>query len=358
MPKVSILVPIYNVEKYLRECLDSLINQTLDDIEIICINDGPTDNSAQILQEYRLKDKRIKVINKENSGYGISMNMGLNSATGEYIGIVESDDFADLKMLEDLYNLAKEKDADVVKSDWLEYTTSTGAVRKAGRMALLPENKDLNVKDNPEILKIQPAIWSAIYRKGLLTENNIRFTETAGASYQDTGFAFKVMCLAKNVVLTDKAYIYYRQDNLNSSVKSRSKVYAICTEYAEITKFLNEHKELKPYVNTYKLVKEYVNYMWNLKRIDKQYRKEFIEKISDIFSNYKESGEIPSDFFKKVNRHEFNMLISDTAKFEKHIDKLVKKEQFRELRKKLFSIHINKSRIDITLFGKQIVRIG
>ena len=98
--------------------------------------------------------------------------------------------------------------------------------------------------------------------------------------------------------------------------------------------------------------------MWNLKRIDKQYRKEFIEKISDIFSNYKESGEIPSDFFKRVNRHEFNMLISDTAKFEKHIDKLVKKEQFRELRKKLFSIHINKSRIDITLFGKQIVRVG
>ena len=357
MSKVSILVPIYNVEKYLRECLDSLINQTLDDIEIICINDGSTDNSAQILQEYRFKDKRIKVINKENSGYGISMNIGLNSATGEYIGIVESDDFADLKMFEDLYNLAKEKNADIVKSDWLEYTTSTGAVRKAGRMALLPENKDLNVKDNPEILKIQPAIWSAIYRKELLTENNIRFTETAGASYQDTGFAFKVMCLAKNVVLTDKAYIYYRQDNLNSSVKSTSKVYAICTEYAEITKFLNEHKELKPYVNNYKLVKEYVNYMWNLKRIDKQFRKEFIEKISDIFSNYKESGEISTDFFKKVNRHEFNMLISDTAKFEKHIDKLVKKEQFRELRKKLFSIHINKSRFDITLFGKQIVRV-
>ena len=157
MPKVSIIVPIFNVEKYLRECLDSLINQTLDDIEIICVNDGSTDNSAQILQEYRFKDKRIKVINKENSGYGISMNMGLDVANGEFIGIVESDDFADSKMFEDLYNLAKEKNADIVKSDWLEYTTSTGAVRKAGRMALLPEYKDLNVKDNPEILKIQPA---------------------------------------------------------------------------------------------------------------------------------------------------------------------------------------------------------
>lgn len=356
MPKVSIIVPIFNVEKYLKECLDSLANQTLEDIEIICVNDGSTDNSPQILQEYESKDKRIKVINKENSGYGISMNMGLDSASGEYIGIVESDDFADSKMFEDLYSLAKQKDADIVKSDWFEYTTSTKIARKAGRMALLPENRTLNVKDNPEVLKIQPAIWSAIYKKSFLDENNIRFTETSGASYQDTGFAFKVMCLAKSIVLTDNAYIYYRQDNLNSSVKSTSKVYAICTEYAEITRFLNEHNEIKPYVNTYKLVKEYVNYLWNLKRIDKQFRKEFITKISEIFTTYQENGEITDDFFKKVSKQEFNMLLSDIEKFERRIDKLARKEQFRELRKKLFSIHINKSRFDITLFGKQIVR--
>ncbi len=357
MPKVSIIVPIYNVEKYLRECLNSLINQTLDDIEIICINDGSTDNSLQILKEYQFKDKRIKVINKENSGYGASMNKGLEIASGEYIGIVESDDFVSLNMFEDLYNLAKEKDADIVKSDWFEYTTSTKAVRKTGRMALFPKNKSLNVKDNPKILKIQPAIWSAIYKREFLTKNNIKFLETPGASYQDTSFAFKVLAVAKRVVFTDKAYLYYRQDNANSSVKSKYKVYAIYNEYAEITKFLNEHKRLKPYVNTYKLVKEYVNYVWNLKRIDKQFRKELIEKMSKIFLNYKESGEITDDFFKNVNRHEFNMLISDIEKFEKHIDKLVKKEQFKESRKKLFSIHINKSRIDITLFGKQIARV-
>ncbi len=358
MPKVSILVPIFNVEKYLKECLDSLINQTLEDIEIICIDDGSTDTSPQILKEYSLKDKRIKVITKKNSGYGISMNMGLEAANGEYIGIVESDDFADLKMFEDLYSLAKQKDADIVKSDWFEYTTSTKTIRKAARMALLPENKVLNVKDNPEILKIQPAIWSAIYRRNLLVENGVKFTETEGASYQDTGFAFKTMCLAKNIVLTNKAYIYYRQDNLNSSVKSTSKVYAICVEYDEIARFLNEHKELKSYVNTYKLIKEYSSYIWNLKRIDKKFRKEFVEKMSEIFSNYQKNNEITPDFFKKVSRKEFNTLIFDTSKFEKMVDRLVKKENFKKFRKKLFSVHINRSRIDISLLGKQIVRIG
>ena len=91
--KVSNLVPIYNVEKYLHECIDSILNQTLQDIEIILINDGSTDNSPAICEEYAKKDKRVKVINTANSGYGHSMNMGLDTASGEYIGNVESDDY-------------------------------------------------------------------------------------------------------------------------------------------------------------------------------------------------------------------------------------------------------------------------
>ena len=113
--KVSVLVPIYNVEEFLPECLDSLVNQTLKDIEFICINDGSKDDSLKILKEYAKKDKRILIINKKNSGYGDSMNKGLEKAKGEYIGIVESDDFIDLDAFEKLYNIAKKNDADVVK---------------------------------------------------------------------------------------------------------------------------------------------------------------------------------------------------------------------------------------------------
>lgn len=118
---VSILVPIYNVERYLEKCLNSLISQTLKNIEIICINDGSTDNSLAIIKKYAQKDSRIVIINKKNTGYGDSMNQGLKRAKGEYIGIVESDDFVDKKMFEVLYNMALQYKADIVKSSFYQY---------------------------------------------------------------------------------------------------------------------------------------------------------------------------------------------------------------------------------------------
>ena len=113
MPKVSVVVPIYNVEKYLRECLDSIVGQTLKDIEIICVDDGSTDRSLSILREYEQKDPRIKVITKPNAGYGHSMNMGLDAATGEYMGIVDSDDYILPDMYETLYGFAVKDDLDI-----------------------------------------------------------------------------------------------------------------------------------------------------------------------------------------------------------------------------------------------------
>ena len=106
MCRVSVLVPVYNVKKYLRQCLDSLAAQTLDGIEFICIDDGSTDGCSEILDAYAEKDERFRVIHKENSGYGASMNVGLRAARGEYIGIVESDDFADAEMFAALYDVA------------------------------------------------------------------------------------------------------------------------------------------------------------------------------------------------------------------------------------------------------------
>ena len=119
--KVSILVPVCNVEKFLEKCLQSLVDQTLKDIEIICINDGSKDNSLSIIKKFANLDNRIVIIDKPNSGYGDSMNCGLDLAKGEYIGIVESDDFANLDMFEKLYGLAKCYDADIVKSNYNLY---------------------------------------------------------------------------------------------------------------------------------------------------------------------------------------------------------------------------------------------
>lgn len=121
MAKVSIVVPVYNVQKYLRQGLDSIVNQTLQDIEIICVDDGSTDESGKILDEYAAKDGRVKVIHKNNTGYGNSMNIGFTAASGEYIGIVESDDYADPKMFETLYQIASANNLDIVKSGFYYY---------------------------------------------------------------------------------------------------------------------------------------------------------------------------------------------------------------------------------------------
>lgn len=357
-PKVSILVPIYNVENYLRECLESLINQTLQDIEIICINDGSTDNSTRILEEYRFRDKRIKVINKGNSGYGATMNVGLEAATGEYIGIVEPDDFADSKMLEDLYNIALKNNADMVKSDFYYYTTKNNQARKAGKISKGISNRVISAKDNIYILKIVPSIWSAIYKKSFLFDNNINFLETPGASYQDTSFAFKTLAMAKRLVFTNKAYLYYRQDNDNSSVHSKEKVYNICYEWEEITRYINERPEIKKVVNQVKLSTQFNAYKWNLVRIDDSFKDEFIEKYHQTFQEYVNNNEIQKEFYVKANDKELQMLLNDKIKYRKFIDKITQEENYKKNRRKNFSIRINSSRVSIVLFGKQIVEIG
>ena len=118
MIKVSVVTPVYNVKRYLRQCLDSLMAQTLDDIEFICIDDGSTDGSEKILDEYAAMDSRFRMIHKLNEGYGKTMNRGIRAAQGEYIGILESDDFADADMFEKLYAAAKENEAEVVRSNY------------------------------------------------------------------------------------------------------------------------------------------------------------------------------------------------------------------------------------------------
>lgn len=353
MAKISILVPVYNVEKYLKECLNSLVNQSLTDIEIICINDGSTDSSPEILKEYASRDSRIKIIDKPNSGYGASMNAGLENAQGEFVGIVESDDYAAINMFEDLYNLAQKNGADIVKSDYFYYTTHNNQARKAGKIPSIITN----VKKFSKLLRYQPSIWSAIYKREFLEKNQIRFLETPGASYQDTSFSFKVMALAEKVVLTNNAYLYYRQDNENSSVNSKDKIFFICSEYDEITEFLEKNPEIKKFANTQKLIKQYAAYMWNLTRISSDFREEFIRVFSLTFAKFYQAGEISSEFYKKVSKKEFLMLVEDKESFKKHIEKQISKKLKKIERRKNFSIRINSSRISIVLFGKQIMEV-
>ena len=356
MPKVSVIIPIYNVEKYLRECLDSVVNQTLRDIEIICVNDGSTDGSIDIIQEYAQKDNRIKVVNKKNSGYGDSMNKGLEAVTGEYIGIIESDDIAELNMFEDLYNLAKDNNADLVKSDFYEYYSAKNLNKKRDVCAEFKENLFSSIFDCPNVLSIQPSIWSAIYRTKLIRDNEIRFLTTPGASYQDTSFAFKTTALAKNIVLTNNAYVHYRQDNEASSINSKGKVFIITEEYDEIDKFIKENNLKGTVVETVKLINQYNAYCWNLGRIGKSFKKDFVKVFSEAFKRYYDGGDIQEEFFGYVKRKKIDLLINNPEKFlfKYNYNKFMGK--IKKLQYNIFRFRYSKNEKFLYLFGKCIWR--
>ena len=251
MIKVSIIIPIYNVEKYLRECLDSVINQTLSEIEIICVNDGSKDNCLEIIQEYAKVDSRIKILNKDNSGYGDSMNKGIELATGEYLGIVEPDDYVEKDMFQKLYSKAKEYDADIVKSNF--FILQDSDKDKKITLVMLDESKKYYDKlltpiKNLNVYRFPMYTWSGIYKREFINKNNIKHNTTPGASFQDNGFFFQTFSLAKTVYFINEAFYYYRWDNPNASGNQsrRNNLIKSKKEYDFIRTFVDKHSELNP----------------------------------------------------------------------------------------------------------------
>ena len=221
MAKISIIVPIYNEEKYLEKCLESICAQTLEDIEIICVDDGSKDKSAEVMDTLAGNDKRVKVIHKPNSGYGNSMNRGLAVATGEYIGIVESDDSIIPDMYESLYVLTENGTVDVVKGNfWDCYDEKNGKITKVENTERheMPEvKKAFTIHEYPQILWGHPSIWSGIYRRQFLIDNDIHFKEEKGGGWVDNPFFFDTLCCAKKIKWTKKPYYCYRKTNDASS---------------------------------------------------------------------------------------------------------------------------------------------
>ncbi len=293
-PKISVLVPIYNVEKYLHQCLDSLVNQTFSDIEIICIDDGSTDGSTAIIQEFQKTDDHIKVIKKSNTGYGDSMNRGLKKASGKYIAIVEPDDYIDLNAFEKLYDYASTYDAEVVRANY--YLNKDGKDTKLSYIDPVDSGRIVNPHQHTWIFFQSPAIWSAIYKRDFLLQHDIKFLPTPGASYQDTGFNFKVWANATRAYFTTEAFLHYRVDNETSSVNNPGKVMNVCYEYAEIEKYLKQHDlfdEIAPLVEAAK----FGAYYWNICRLSRKLLPDFIAKIKEEYQAVSQDDLLVRSYF-------------------------------------------------------------
>lgn len=231
MTDISIIVPIYNVEKYLCQCLNSLVNQTLKNIEIICVNDGSSDNSEIILSEYAIKDSRIKIINQKNSGVASARNVGLYVATGKYIGFCDPDDYIDLDYYQKLYNAAKSNDADITKGLG-KIVSLNGEINSLG--------SDLD-SINFNRANFNTAFTTAIYKREFLNQNKIDFPNKLIVG-EDCVFLAKAVLMANKIELVkEKSYYFYiRRDNsLDSDKLDERKIKSNIETTHEIIDFMN-----------------------------------------------------------------------------------------------------------------------
>ncbi len=314
MPKVSIIVPTYNVEQYLVECMESITHQTLEDIEVIVINDGSTDGSLEILKQYAAKDSRITIVDKENGGYGIGMNIGLDKATGEYIGIVEPDDFVPVNMFGDLYKIAKEKDLDWVKADFFRFERATNgdmflAYNHLDRKNLY-YNQVFDPSHTPEAIRFIMNTWCGIYRRDFIEEWHIRHNETPGASFQDTGFWFQTFAFAKRGMIVDKPYYMNRRDNPNSSVKNLQKIYCINVEFDHIKDILMEYPETWERFKGYYTLKRFHSCVATLRRIANEYKQDYVMRFSKEMKRARDLDELDEDLFTPGERDNLRLLIN------------------------------------------------
>lgn len=218
VPKITVILPSLNVAAYIRECIESVINQTFSDMEILCIDAGSIDGTCEIIQEYAAKDSRVRYIRSEKRSYGYQVNLGMELAQGKYIGIVETDDCVEPDMYEVLYRKAVELDLDYVKAGF--YTMVTPY---EGEQYLLEHS----LRDTEQIFsyayfaekQLSPDvyIWNGIYKKAFLQEFDIRLNESPGAAFQDCGFRYLVDMHLRRGMFIDRLFYHYRRDNAAAS---------------------------------------------------------------------------------------------------------------------------------------------
>lgn len=243
MSKVSIIVPVYNVYQYLDKCLSSLVNQTLKDIEIIVVNDGSKDKSQDIIDAYVKKDNRVKSLIKKNGGLGDARNYGIEAASGEYIGFVDSDDYIDETMFEKMYNKAKEDDSDIVECDFYWCYPKKNKLDVATYY---------NTSDN--IMKdIRVMVCNKIFKRDIINKHNITFP--VGLRYEDILFTYKILPYVENISYVDEGLYHYVQRGSSLSNHQTIKVRDI---FQILEQLINYYKENNIY-EEYESLIEYLH---------------------------------------------------------------------------------------------------
>lgn len=260
MPAISVVIPVYNAAPFLREAMDSLLAQTCGDFEAIAVNDGSTDNSLEILQEYAARDSRIRILDGPNGGYGKAMNRGMDAATGKYMAILEPDDYLPREAYAILLEKAEKHQLDVVKGTHCCFFEECGKRVFRYKLPECRTNVILTSACNAvEMLGYGPHIWTGLYRLDFLRGKKVRLHESPGASYQDAGFFFLCCVYAERYMCIDEPVYIYRTDNPNSSINTPgNKKYLIVREYEYVQRHLAQCGVKNEIIQT----------MWHFNKLD------------------------------------------------------------------------------------------
>ncbi|WP_416860977.1 glycosyltransferase family 2 protein [Helicobacter ganmani] len=323
-PKVSIVIPSLNSMCYIEECLQSVLNQTLQDIEILCVDANSTDGTLKYLKELESKDKRLKVIVSDKKSYGYQMNLGIKAAKGEYLGIVESDDYIKPNMYAELYRIAKERNVEVVKGDMLEFIDKNGerifTYTRLINWTKCLYHRNLNAKDVRVFTQSGIMNPSGIFKLSFLRENQIYHNESLGAAYQDTGFCFFTHLLAPKMFFVNEAFYCYRQDNENSSVNriSLQKALKLSKEYDFIQKKLNKNPNFGN-LNSLLSYLRFGGYNWILGRIVDSNQLPFLQRIQSEFLEIEAKGELDWKFFDAFQRAKLERILKNPQEFYENV---------------------------------------
>ena len=339
MVKVSVVIPFYNVEDYLRECLDSIVNQTLEDIEIICVNDGSTDNSLKIVEEFANSDDRIKIFSQENKGASASRNHGIKKSQGDYIYFMDSDDILELNALEELYDFSLSNDLDILIFKMIAFDDETGEKRtlKYYEMPFLkPFNEKVfnykNLGDNALRLAVSPP--GKLFKRDLI--HSIEFLE--GYIFEDNLYFAEAMLKAERVSFLDR-YYYNRRMRQNSVMSSKTIKFADCITIANKIIELFKEENVYEYFKKPMIEKKIASAYNRFSQVDSEYKEEFFQRIKEDFGNFSKEFEEDDVFkheIKDVLRYKFRAaLISDNYRdYELKCDLYQKQKKLDTLKKK------------------------
>lgn len=290
MKKVSIIVPIYNSEKYLINCLDSLVNQTLDNIEIILINDGSTDSSLDIIKRYAKKYSNIVYFDRKNEGIGVSRNFGIEKSKGKYIAFVDSDDYVSINFAKNMYDFCEENNLDVAVCDYYKVNEGNKNIEEIFDFGItnVQKSKDL-------ILKVNYSPWNKLYKKDMLIKNNITFP--TNLKYEDMPFVFKSLISSKNIGKFNEPLNYYIIHNNSETTIMDKRVYDIFEILKMINSYYDGHDKYLEYLNIRTIFIYTIQQRYQKNR---KLRNDFINKafiyLNETFPNWKKSY-----YFKERN---------------------------------------------------------